>query len=184
MIFSSRRLIARRFEPRDLEAFVAMRNDPEVARYQSWEHFTREDGERFIEGLSRQQPGLPGWFQFALEERSTGAFIGDCGLNIFAHDNRLAEIGYTIAPAYWNKGYATEAVSALISHAFRAHALHRISAGTDPRNTASRCVLEKSGFREEGHARQNMWFKGSWADDVTYAILRTEHEAAILRWNP
>ena len=46
MIFASGRLIARRFGPDDLAAFVAMRNDPEVARYQSWERYSEDDGRR------------------------------------------------------------------------------------------------------------------------------------------
>lgn len=178
MIFTTPHLIARRFEPRDLSAFVAMRNHPEVARYQSWTHFNTEDGRRFLTDLAGQQPGEPNWFQFALEDRQTGGFVGDCGLNILAEDNRLAEIGYSIAPPYWNRGHATQAVKALLHYAFTTFSLHRITASTDPRNTASCRVLEKAGFRREAYFRQSLWFKGNWADDVVYAILR--HEAMTL----
>jgi hypothetical protein len=55
--FASQRLIARRFEPRDLAGFVAMRADPEVARFQSWENFTEDDGHAFLEGLALRNPG-------------------------------------------------------------------------------------------------------------------------------
>jgi aminoglycoside 6'-N-acetyltransferase len=153
-----------------------MRNDPEVARYQPWESFSEEDGRRFLSELAGQQPGEPGWFQFALEDRLTGAFAGDCGLNILPGDNRLAEIGYSITPPYWNRGYASEAVKALINFAFERFGLHRITASADPRNAASCRVLEKAGFRKEAHFRQSVPFKGSWADDAVYAILRSECE--------
>jgi aminoglycoside 6'-N-acetyltransferase len=155
MIFASGRLIARRFGPDDLAAFVAMRNDPEVARYQSWERYSEDDGRCFISELEGLEPGDPGWFQFALEERRTGMFAGDCGLNILADDPRLAQIGYSIARPHWNQGLATEAVRALADFAFAAFGLHRITASVDPRNAASCRVLEKAGFLKEAHFRQS-----------------------------
>ncbi len=172
MIFETARLIARRFGPRDLGPFVAMRDDPEVARYQSWERFTEEDGRGFIAELAQMQPGEPGWFQFALEDKVSGGFAGDCGLFIDPADQRLARIGYTIAKPFWNRGLATEAVAGLTDFAFGRFGLHRITASVDPRNVASCRVLEKAGFVKEAHFRQSEWFKGQWADDAVYARLR------------
>ncbi|WP_374332401.1 GNAT family N-acetyltransferase [Aestuariivirga sp.] len=172
MIFESARLIARRFGPRDLLPFVAMRGDPEVARYQSWDSYTEDDGRRFIAELAEMQPGDPGWFQFALEDRASGGFVGDCGLFIDAADRRLARIGYTIARPFWNQGLATEAVGALADYAFASFGLHRIAASVDPRNAGSCRVLEKTGFVREAHFRLSEWFKGEWVDDVIYARLR------------
>ena len=172
MIFETPRLVARHFGPRDLAAFVAMRDDPEVARYQSWQSFTEEDGRNFIASLASVQPGDPGWFQFALEEKTSGQFAGDCGLFIDAADSRLGRIGYSIARPFWNRGFATEAVAALAGYAFARFDLHRITASVDPRNTASCRVLEKAGFLKEAHFRRSEWFKGAWADDAVYARLR------------
>jgi aminoglycoside 6'-N-acetyltransferase len=174
MIFETERLVARRFGPRDLEAFVAMRADPDVARFQSWETFTIEDGRAFITALAGCHPGEPGWYQIALEDRASGQFVGDCGLRIVEDDNRLAQIGYTIARKFWGKGLATEAVAGLTRHAFAAFSLHRITASVDPRNRASCRVLEKAGFRKEAHFRQSEWFKGEWADDAVYALLASD----------
>lgn len=172
MIFATPRLIARRFRPGDLADFVAMRNDPEVSRYQSWEGYDAEDGRRFIASLENCEPGEPGWFQFALEEKETGRFIGDCGLNVDARDRRLAQLGYTIARPFWNRGLATEAVLGLAGFAFDRFPIHRMTATVDPRNAASCRVLEKAGFVKEAHFRQSEWFKGHWADDAVYARLR------------
>ena len=172
MIFEIPRLVARHFGPRDLAAFVAMRDDPEVARYQSWQGFTEEDGRSFIASLASMQPGDPGWFQFALEEKACGQFAGDCGLFIDPTDARLGRIGYSITRPFWNRGFATEAVAALAGYAFTRFDLHRITASVDPRNTASCRVLEKAGFVKEAHFRRSEWFKGAWADDAVYAQLR------------
>lgn len=174
MIFGSARLIARPFGPRDLVPFVVMRNDPEVSRYQSWDGFTEEEGRQFLEYLAGRKPGDAGWFQFALEERETGRFIGDCGLNIEVEKGRRARIGYTVAPRYWNRGFATEAVAALVTYAFESFPLHRIAASVDPRNLASCRVLENCGFVREALFRQSEWFKGEWADDAVYARLRSD----------
>jgi len=172
MIFETARLTARRFGPRDLAPFVAMRDDPEVARYQSWDRYTDDDGRRFIAEMATLQPGDPGWFQFALEDKVSGSFVGDCGLFIDGADPRLARIGHTIARPFWNKGLATEAVTALADFAFGRFGLHRITASVDPRNVGSCRVLEKAGFRKEAHFRQSEWFKGQWADDIIYARLQ------------
>lgn len=172
MIFETPRLMARRFDPRDLEPFVAMRNDPDVARYQSWSTYSEGEGREFLHWMAARNPGEKGWFQFALEDKASGLFIGDCGLRIMEADARLAQIGYTIAKANWNRGFATEAVTALVAHAFATLPLHRITASADPRNAASCRVLERSGFTREALFRQSEWFKGEWADDALYAILR------------
>jgi len=169
--FATQRLIARRFTPLDLDAFVAMRAEPEVARFQSWESFTEDDGRAFLDSNALSNPGEPGWFQFALERKEDRKFVGDCGLKTFEADNRLAQIGYTIARQYWSQGYAQEAVRGLIDYAFGNFPIHRIIASVDPRNTASVRVLEKSGFVQEAHFRQSEWFKGAWADDAIYAVL-------------
>jgi RimJ/RimL family protein N-acetyltransferase len=52
--------------------------------------------------------------------------------------------------------------------------LHRLSATADPRNLASVKLLERLGFRKEAHFVKSLWFKGEWADDVVYGLLREE----------
>ena len=76
--------------------------------------------------------------------------------------------------------YAAEALSAVIAQAFPEGA-HRIYAECDPRNEASRRLLEKAGLRREAHFRQNISFRRDeqehpvWKDTFVYAILNTEH---------
>jgi RimJ/RimL family protein N-acetyltransferase len=177
MIFQSVRLTARRLEARDLEAFAAYRNDPDAARYQSWTSFSQREAGEFIAAMALKNPGDAGWFQFALQSRDDNSLVGDCGLNIVEDDPRLAEIGFTIARAHWNKGYASEAVRALLNYAFNAFDIHRVTASADPRNAASCRVLEKAGMAKEAHCRKSLWFKGEWADDAVYAVLREDWQS-------
>lgn len=172
MIFSTARLIARRFQPGDLEPFVAMRSDPEVARYQGWGDYTHDHGRLFLAEMAERAPGQAGWFQFALIDKATGRFIGDCGLDIHASDPEQGRIGYTVARPFWNRGLATEAVAALTAYAFANHALGCISASTDPGNAASGRVLEKTGYTLRGRFRDSCWYDGEWGEDLLYLIER------------
>jgi RimJ/RimL family protein N-acetyltransferase len=172
---SSERLILRRFTDSDLAPFLAYRNDPAISKYQSWDVFSREEALRFIKEQKSLEPCLPGrWFQFAIELKQTRALIGDCALKVDAQDERQAEIGFTLARAYQGKGYASEAVSRLLDFLFQDRGLHRVVAITDCENQSSVALLERTGMRREGHFIQNIWFKGKWADEYSYAILRTE----------
>ena len=169
------RLRIRRFQDSDLQAFLAYRNDPEVARYQSWESTSEEEGRSFIEEMKSSQPGSIGlWFQFAFELKATGTLIGDCGLVIALQDERQGEIGYTLSRAYQRQGLATEGVTAVLDYAFTALNMHRVSAVVDTENAASVALLERIGMRCEAHFVQNIWFKGKYGDEYWYAVLGDE----------
>lgn len=176
------RLILRRFRASDLASFMAYRNDPEVARYQSWESITRREALEFISEQSRRQLGIAGkWFQFAAEIKQGGMLAGDCALLILKSPRgespgagRIAEIGYTFARAYQGIGLATEAARAVVDYGFDSLGLNRLIATTDCRNSRSIALLERLPMRREGHFIQNAWFKDEWCDEFQYAVLRDE----------
>ena len=70
-----------------------------------------------------------------------------------------------------NKGYATQAVAAVVRYAFETLRLHRIEANIMPRNKASRRVAEKCGFREEGASPRYLKINGVWEDHIHMALL-------------
>jgi RimJ/RimL family protein N-acetyltransferase len=49
-----------------------------------------------------------------------------------------------------------------------------VFASTDPRNLRAIALLHRLGFRKEAHCIESLWFKGEWADDLIFAILRRE----------
>lgn len=171
---ATERLRLRPFTDTDLAPFLAYRNDPAIARYQSWTTTTIAQGQTFIDEMKTSQPGLPGWFQFAIERRDSGQLIGDCALHRLAEDPQLGEIGYTLAAAHHGHGFASEAVRAVIHYSFTKLHLHRLRAFADERNTASIALLERLGLRREGHFRHHYWAKGEWTSEYEYAILREE----------
>lgn len=171
----SPRLCLRRLRPADIAALVAYRSDPEVARYQDWESYTTEQAAALIRGQRRQAPAAAGrWTQLAITLTASGILIGDCGLLVHGDDPRQVTVGITLARHYQRRGYATEALTTLFDHLFEHMEVHRISASIDPGNDPSWRMVERLGMRREGHSRASVWFKGAWADDYHYAILRDE----------
>lgn len=169
------RLRLRRFRDDDRALFMAYRNDPEVARYQSWEGITDAEARALIQEMKEIQPWAPGeWLQIAIELKETGLLVGDCAVKIEEDDDRQAEIGYTLARAYQGRGIASEAVSRVLEYLFATLGLHRVIAITDVENAASVALLERLGLRREGHFHQNIWFKGKWGDEYLYAMLQEE----------
>jgi RimJ/RimL family protein N-acetyltransferase len=172
---STDRIRLRRFSTSDLNAFVAYRADPEVAKYQSWSHFTTADGIAFIQEQSVHDIDKPGtWFQIALELQSTRELIGDCAIHTLANDPRQAEIGFTLARAHQRQGYAEEALRRLLDFLFRDLKKHRVIAIVDVENSAAIRLLERLSFRREAHFVQNVWFKGRWGSEYQFALLHEE----------
>jgi RimJ/RimL family protein N-acetyltransferase len=100
--------------------------------------------------------------------------IGTVSLHRFHATNRRAEIGYILRSDQWGHGYAREAVSLAIDHAFGPLGLHRIEADTDPRNTGSCKLLERLGFKLEGVMRERWIVDGEVSDSACYGLLARE----------
>ena len=92
-------------------------------------------------------------------------------------DYEARELGFIVNKDEQRRGYALEALRAVIENAFRA-GVHRLYAECDPRNTASWRLLEAAGLRREAHFRRNLYLKGAplWKDTYVYAL--TEEDAA------
>lgn len=171
----SERLRLRRFRASDLETFLAYRADPQVARYQGWEDYTRADAQAFLERQLAVVPGTPGCrAQIAIERKDTGAMIGDLYLFTPEDEPPWAQIGFTLQRASQGRGYATEAVRRLLDHAFGPLARHRVTALADAANARSIALLERVGMRREAHFVENVRERGAWRDEVAYAILQRE----------
>ena len=167
----------RQFQDSDLESFLGYRNDPEVARYQGRDvPYPREKALEFIaEMKAKETPVQDEWFQAAIEEVRSGIMVGDAAFYL-KKDDPQAYVGCTIARSYWRNGYGLEATRRLLDYLFGELDLHRVIAITDVENTASFSVLERLGFRREGHFVENHMFKGHWASEFYYAMLKSEWE--------
>lgn len=173
--FETARLRARPFTDADAQAFAGYRADPDVARYQSWSDYTLERARELIAGMQEASPGTPGeWYQIALESVADGQLVGDLALKVDADEPREAEVGFTLAPDQQGRGYAAEALTALLDWAFPTLGLHRVVAITDALNTPAAALLERVGFRREAHFVDNVFFKGAWGSEFLFAVLDRE----------
>ncbi len=169
----SPRLILRHFTLADLPTLLAYRNDEEVARYQGWGPLSEEGARTFIGAQSVQTVARPHtWLQLALELKSTGEHIGDLALKVDGAGQ--AVFGYSLSRTFQGQGFMTEAATTLLSYMFGELRLHRVAAQLDVRNTPSRRLLERLGFRLEGHLLEAYYSKGEWTDEYLYALLARE----------
>lgn len=114
---------------------------------------------------------------FAITRLETGGLIGAIGIHIH-RQLRLGELGYWIGKPYWNRGYATEAVRAVIAYGFDELGLNRIQARYMTRNPASGRVMEKAGMSFEGVLRQSIYRWDEFEDAAIFSILHEEHQPA------
>ncbi|MDN7024852.1 GNAT family N-acetyltransferase [Methanoculleus sp. FWC-SCC1] len=103
--------------------------------------------------------------------------IGAIGLMHIDRRHQRGELGYWIGKPYWNRGYATEAASAIIAYGFAGLGLNRIYATHFIRNPASGRVLEKCGLVCEGRLRQHVKKWEVFEDVAIYGIVREDYRA-------
>jgi RimJ/RimL family protein N-acetyltransferase len=164
----------RPFRESDLPAFARYRSDPQTARYQGWDcPFTRSDAERLYRSIHSTPFGAAGgWYQIALAGLDDERLLGDLALH-FINENQV-EVGFTIAPEHRRKGYAQDALSALLDRVFLDWKARRAVAICDARNRPAAGLLTRLGFRQEAHFRENVFFKGEWGDELLFACLGAE----------
>ena len=92
---------------------------------------------------------------------------------------QTASLGYWMGSAYANQGMMAEALGALLPYAFERLGLHRIEAACLPHNKASRALLAKLGFREEGYALKYLKISNIWQDHVLHGLLAEEYRGSV-----
>jgi [ribosomal protein S5]-alanine N-acetyltransferase len=108
---------------------------------------------------------------FHVFDRSDRLIGGVTLSDIRRHAAQSATIGYWIGAPFLRRGFGLSAVEAATVYAFDALQLNRVEAACQPGNTASRALLLKAGYAEEGLAREYLFINGGWRDHVLYARL-------------
>jgi RimJ/RimL family protein N-acetyltransferase len=178
--FSTPRLTVNRFALADAAALAMYRSDPETARFQGWTApYAIGAAEALIAGqLDRTGPSSGEWLQIAL--RRDGVLVGDVAVGM-STDGRVADIGYTIAPAFRGQRLAAEAIDALVDRLFALTAVERLRASVDPRNRPSLRVLEQVGFVYRGSDDAPCLDPDAVVDDDVYTIDRDTRAAWVGR---
>lgn len=171
------RLLLRAPRAADADALFERRNEPLVARHQDWETpYPRDRAERLVAACAEMGgPQDEEWWMITIADPDDAAVIGDLALHM-TNRMRTAEVGYTLAAEHWGQGYAVEALDALVDHLFDAYPVTRIFGMLHPDNRPSAQVLERTGFRFEGHTRLSYWAGDDNSDDWIYGLVREDRE--------
>ncbi|MEY2635197.1 MAG: hypothetical protein RIS75_1137 [Actinomycetota bacterium] len=158
----TKRLLLEPLKRTDLETFVEYRRDHSIAQFQGWDsNYSMAQAVELLESqIDIKFPDKGKWLQIGVHLCDSGELIGDLAIHHVENSENEIEIGFTIAAQHQQKGYATEAISELITFLQKEHGTTTFIAHTDSRNTASMNLLNSLGFKE--HPEENFVedFKG------------------------
>jgi RimJ/RimL family protein N-acetyltransferase len=155
----------------NLDSFLRYRQDPDIARFQSWDpDYSEAQARDLIDSQAGVLfPDKGEWLQLAIHLLDSGEHIGDLALHTLEADSEY-EIGFTVAAEHQGKGLAKEAASTLIRQLFEEHGAKRIVATPDARNLASRGLLASLGFVEDPARSWQEEFKGEFVTVEFYQM--------------
>jgi ribosomal-protein-alanine N-acetyltransferase len=114
-------------------------------------------------------------YTFLLFRLDDDALLGGISLtNVRRGVAESASVGYWVGEAHAHQGYMSEGLALTLKFAFERLRLHRVEAACLPHNLPSRGLLLKSGFREEGHAREYLCIDGKWQDHTLFGMLASD----------
>ncbi len=174
------RLVLRPFREADYDDLYEFLSQLKDDEFEGYPDITYENGREQL----KSRLGSDEFF--AVELKESAKVIGNiyCG----NRDYSAKEVGYIINRDFQRKGYAREALRAVVGHEFHFGA-HRVYAECDPRNEASWRLLESVGFRREAHFRQNIYFWKNadgnpiWKDTYVYAMTEEDDNSWRLYGN-
>ncbi|AOH54615.1 alanine acetyltransferase [Peribacillus muralis] len=106
--------------------------------------------------------------------KDNGKAIGTCGFLNMAQKHFRAEVGYELSQAHWGKGFAGEALEAVVMYGYQHFRLERVEALIEPANIPSQKLVEKQGFKREGLLRHYEYTCGKFDDLLMYSLLKND----------
>lgn len=156
----------------DVPLFLRYLNDPRVSRTLSSRHTPyRREGEVAWVRQSRRAAFRGEKLNLVVTLRPEGTPVGGAGLEIRDWENGHGWTGYWLAPRYWHRGFASEAVSALCHIGFHKLKLHRVDAHVFEFNPRSMRLLRTLGFKNEGRVREVYRRGRRWYDEYAFGLL-------------
>ncbi len=145
------RLILRHWCEEDLEPFAAINADPMVMRYLGGRVLTKPESDSFVKRV-RLHFDEHGFGLWAVEVKRAGTMVGFIGLaypHFLPEIMPTVEIGWRLSREFWGRGLATEGAAECMRYGFESLAIDALCSVHDPRNVASRRVMEKLGMTFE-----------------------------------
>ena len=168
------RLILRKLSMDDLyDYYERIGSDGEVSKYMLWEPHQDigETLESFEKSLAAYEEG--GYYRWVAEEKNGDGVIGTMSLLRFDEEESSCSFAYMFAKDWWGRGYATEAMTAVLAFAFEKLEIVRVTADHFAANTASGAVMRKLGMEYTGTAKNRYEKHGHPVDAECYELVRS-----------
>lgn len=171
-ILERSRLVLRKFRKDDVADILEYGSDPETLVHLDWEGVKTEA--EAMQGMVDYYWANPGIY--AIELKESGKCIGCIDLRLeLAHEK--SSFGYVLNRAYWNRGYMSEALNAMLTLCFETLELNRVESCFYVGNEGSGRVMEKCGMKLEGVSKQERKIKGVFRDVVRYGMTKEDWDA-------
>lgn len=178
-VLTGPRILLRAPAKRDYPAWRALRKSSQAFLRPFEPRWTESDlgrrayAARLARGRDEARRGTDYSFLIFEHLPSGDQLVGGMTLsNIRRRAAQFGTLGYWMGEEFAGRGLMTEAVGVVLPFFFETLGLHRLQAACMPHNAASRRVLEKNGFREEGYAESYLQIDGRWADHTLFALTR------------
>ena len=174
-VLETERCILRAATLDDAAGLFHIMSDPLVTRYLGRQPMASLDEAvqrvQAFHTAFQDQTSIP----WAITRRGSGQVIGTCVFWNLIKPHFRAEIGYSLAPEWWGQGVMIEAVTAELTFGFTSMGLHSVEARTSPANTASRRMLEKLRFVQEGYFHEDYYDTAAaqFVDTTVFSLLKT-----------
>lgn len=171
----TQRLTLRRFTTADASGmFYGWASDANVTRYLTWSpHKSPEETRALIQSrIEKYDDNL--YYNWVVEEKNTHALIGNISVISVSQKNHNCEIGYCYGSKYWNQGYATEALKAVLDYLLYECEMHIVEAKYHSTNPASGRVMEKAGMVREAVLKERRYHPetNAYCDLIYYFITK------------
>ncbi|WP_448548582.1 GNAT family N-acetyltransferase [Thalassotalea fusca] len=168
---ATERLILRRFNEADIPLEIEHERNPEIMKYIADIDYSDELEQRVLGFIGPWSAEEGVWTSLAVSLPNTTDFIGMVCLRFESVDYCRIEIGYRFHPDFHGKGYAFEAVSALLGIVKRTIKVNKFLAYCVAENHASSRLMEKLGMEQEGLLRRHSTLNGQWHDEMVFGLL-------------
>lgn len=171
------RVTLRPAAPRDAELLRQWRAEPSVRRYQPLNELPTSQLRADVasQRMGDLYRGRGEKFQWIVQVDGDAA--GWITLVVSNWEHGLAEVGYALSTPYQSRGVMSDALQVLLEDLFLNTLLERVEARCAVENVGSQRVLEKNGFRKEGHLRAYFKLRGRRVDNYLYGLLREDYLA-------
>ena len=145
-------------------------SDPASCKYADWyPHKNKSETREYIAWLKRKAGDKS--YTWVIEHREDERVIGTISIVDTDYSGKIFTVGYTLSRFYQHKGYATEALKALIDYLFKELFAERIQAKVIPENSASCKLLERVGFKKEATLKKGAFCKNGCVDVFLYSLI-------------